>query len=117
MEYLNNHWLPIKEKWAGYLVSQTYNFGCKTTSRVEGSHAALKAGLLSTRSSLDVCLDEVDKYIKRQLMRLHHAAIEEKVKIDCFVKSEKSMKYLLGQVSAWALNAIWRDTENQSVQR
>jgi len=39
-------------------------------------------------------------------MRFHHAAIEEKVKIDCFVKSEKSMKYLLGQVSAWALDAI-----------
>ncbi|KAG1111649.1 hypothetical protein G6F42_014961 [Rhizopus arrhizus] len=107
MEYLNSHcWLPIKEKWAGYLVSQTYNFGCKTTSRIEGSHAALKASLLSTRSSLDVCFDEVDKYIKRQLMRFHHAAIEEKVKIDCFVKSEKSMKYLLGQVSAWALDAI-----------
>ena len=70
MEYLNSHcWLPIKEKWAGYLVSQTYNFGCKTTSRIEGSHAALKASLLSTRSALNVCLDRVDKYIKSVVSR------------------------------------------------
>lgn len=61
-EYFVNNWLPIKHKWAGYLVNRVDHFGCRTTQRVEGSHSTLKSsGYLTTRVPILNALNGVDE--------------------------------------------------------
>lgn len=108
-EYLSDYWLVIKKKWAGYIVKKTVNFGCNTTQRVEGSHAALKMNAVSSRSTLSNLFNEIDKYIKKQIMRQTNAMRDEKIKVDCFIQGNSSMSLLTGKISSWALDQIYQE--------
>ncbi|KAL7316283.1 hypothetical protein PS15m_005399 [Mucor circinelloides] len=61
-EYLSDYWLVVKKKWTGYIVKKAVNFGCNTTQRVEGSHAALEMNAVSSRSTLQNPFNGIDKY-------------------------------------------------------
>lgn len=109
-EYLDNNWMICKDKWAGYLTCNNTHFGCTTTQRVEGSHSALKRGAMSSRVDLLVAFSEVDKYIKRQIVRQKTATVTEGCKVDGLIRKNLQLTNLIGMVSAKALFAIHKAT-------
>ncbi|CAO3621071.1 unnamed protein product [Mucor hiemalis] len=94
MEYLENNWLSCKDKWAGYITRGYFHFGYTTTSRVEGSHQALKRGAISSRSTIKEAFNEVDGYISRFLNKQKTTALNEQLKIDVFIRSKVSGRTL-----------------------
>ncbi|ODQ73412.1 hypothetical protein LIPSTDRAFT_260472 [Lipomyces starkeyi NRRL Y-11557] len=51
--FLNQWWVNgQRERWAEQYICQYLNFGISTTSRVEGSHGAMKGSLASSSGTL-----------------------------------------------------------------
>jgi hypothetical protein len=56
--YLEEVWLPVRQKWAFYSTSRNVNLGCVSTSRVEGTHAVIKR-CLTKKVRAEVLLGEI----------------------------------------------------------
>ncbi|CAO0796991.1 unnamed protein product [Mucor circinelloides] len=64
---------------------------------------------VSSRSTLPNLFNEIDKYIKKQIMRQTNAMRDEKIKVDCFIQGNSSMGLLTGKISSWALDRIYQE--------
>ncbi|KAI7947620.1 hypothetical protein MJO28_009528 [Puccinia striiformis f. sp. tritici] len=52
MKYMHKNWLPPKEMFVNYLISDLSYFGNKNTSRIKSLHASVKRFLNSTNLSI-----------------------------------------------------------------
>jgi hypothetical protein len=51
-DYIDRQWYPYRERYASAWIDKYRHFGVTTTSRVEGAHAAAKAGLTTSKGNL-----------------------------------------------------------------
>lgn len=65
--YLESAWLQYVEMFAAYAVDEVMHFGINTTSRVEGSHATLKAQLRASIGNIVTISESVELVINIQL--------------------------------------------------
>jgi hypothetical protein len=115
--YLEEVWLPVRQKWALYSTSKNINLGCISTSRVEGTHSVIKRHL-SKKVRVEVLLLEVEDKIRRDVVRRERLDFCSQDR--CARSPPEVLKFLPGRISSYAFGAIlsnYRKSELYPVQR
>jgi hypothetical protein len=82
IKYLDQTWiLPYKENFVSYWINQYQHLGGHTSSRVEGSHSAIKSYMNISTGDLMLAKENIELAIKKQLREYQEKLATEKSKI------------------------------------
>lgn len=81
LDYIDSTWLSHKEKFVAAWVQPFLHLGSRNTSRVEGSHAALKKYLRVSTGNLKTLVDGITRMIDRQFDEYRATLNAEKIKV------------------------------------
>jgi hypothetical protein len=105
--YINNTWLPHKEKFVACFVDEFPHFGNASTSRVEGNHHVIKSYLRVSTLHLLTLTKQLGFMLANQCVELN-AAIEKQKQHLAHRFNHHYFKNLIYNVSDFALGKLLR---------
>jgi hypothetical protein len=105
VEYVEKTWLPYKEALVKAWTNRTLHFGIKTTSRVEGSHSALKGYLQVSTGDLHAVTERVGLLLANQAIEIRAAKARALTRIGADLRIPLFAE-LIGLVSPIALRKL-----------
>jgi hypothetical protein len=89
--YLQRTWLPWKERFVKAWADTCLHLGCRTTSRVEGAHSALKSYIQVSTGDLFSVQQKMNLAIENQMNRLDSLQASSKTRIPLHVRNQLLM--------------------------
>ncbi|KAK9242137.1 hypothetical protein V1506DRAFT_548466 [Lipomyces tetrasporus] len=113
--YFKTQWWDDRERWMELHVRKHVNFGISTTSRVEGTHAALKAVLTSSSGTLFTAGNKITRQGLLQARRNSVIGSNENVIVKTIVREQVETAALCTKISRSALDLIHAEVMKSSM--
>lgn len=108
--YIENTWLPFKEKFVYAWTNKVVNFGNHVTSRVEGAHSKLKRYLQVSTGDLRGVKDKICLVIDNEFQEIKAQLASEKIRVPH--KFQISLfEQIVSHVSVYALGELLKQYE------
>ncbi len=108
VNYLSITWIVYHTKLVKAWVDRVQHIGSGTTSRVEGNHASIKKTLGIKNQDLLTVFQKLNQMLELQYRNLNASTESAKIKVVHMHKDVDVMKHLLGRVSRYALDEIYK---------
>ncbi|CAG8598427.1 10391_t:CDS:2, partial [Scutellospora calospora] len=106
ISYLQETWIPWKEKFIKAWTNQLLHLGTTITSRIESSHAILKAYLQTSTGDLHHIYTTISLAVTDQRKEFNTMIASERIRIPAFATYNSQYSNIRGKVSSFALNKI-----------
>jgi len=105
--YIQDTWLPYRERFVHAWTDRYLHFGATVTSRVEGAHAVIKRYLHVSTGDLRAVKIAISLAIENQVKELRAAISSEKIRVPHKIRIP-FFDQVITQVSTFALNKIFQ---------
>jgi hypothetical protein len=105
VRYMQNTWMPYKENFIAYCINRHFHLGSHKTSRVEGSHSALKQYLDHSMGDLLLVKERINITIQKQIRGIRAQSAIEQTRCPHYI-NEDFFGSVSRKISHYALRRI-----------
>jgi hypothetical protein len=106
IDYLQQTWLPLRQKFVKAWTDKVRHFGNATTSRAEGQHSALKLYLQTSTKDLRDAIKSFILSIESRSDAYDHSVRDERLKVGFTFLKDNVYKHVHGKISQFALKQV-----------